>query len=327
MGINFLRNLLKKICGACSWVILLSVATQLTAAPLQPFTVVLDWLVNADHAPLLVAQDQGFFADEGLSVTLINPVNPDDAVKWVALNKADVAVTYEPALMIQIDKGLPLIRVATLIASPLDTLVILANHGIHSINELKGKKIASSSGSSQHIALETMLNKHGVSLADVTIVNVHFNLLQALLSRQVDAAIGLMRNVELLELERLSQPMIAFYPEEEGVPSYEELIIVAHAKHVDDPRLRAFVRALERGTEYLLHHPAACFERASQRYPELNTASARAAWMATVARFAKRPSAVENEHYRRYADFLAERHVIKRALAVKDYAIDLQQEH
>src|ERR1700723_219532 len=89
----------------------------------KPLTVVLDWFVNPNHAPLLVAQEKGFFKQQGLQVRLLAPTDPNDGPKLVATHKAEIALTYQPQLLLQINQGLPLMRFATLVNTPLNCLV------------------------------------------------------------------------------------------------------------------------------------------------------------------------------------------------------------
>ncbi|MCH8960494.1 MAG: ABC transporter substrate-binding protein, partial [Bacteroidetes bacterium] len=75
--------------------------------------------------PIIVALEKGYFAEEGLEVTLIEPADPNDPPKLVAAGKAELAVSYQPQLHMQAAAGLPLARVGTLIATPLNTLLVL----------------------------------------------------------------------------------------------------------------------------------------------------------------------------------------------------------
>ena len=63
-----------------------------SAAAGERLTVLLDWYVNPDHAPLYVALENGMFAKRGLDVELVAPANPNDPPKLVAAGKADVAI-------------------------------------------------------------------------------------------------------------------------------------------------------------------------------------------------------------------------------------------
>ena len=102
-------------------------------------TVLLDWFVNPDHAPLIVAQEKGFFKAAGLEVKLIAPADPSLPPKLVAAGKADLAVSYQPQLHVQVGQGLPLIRIGTLVSTPLNSLVVLRDGPIKKIADLKGK--------------------------------------------------------------------------------------------------------------------------------------------------------------------------------------------
>ncbi|MFQ5956015.1 MAG: ABC transporter substrate-binding protein, partial [Kiloniellales bacterium] len=222
----------------------------------EPFTVLLDWFVNPDHATLVVAKEKGYFAEAGLEVELIAPADPNDAPKLVAAGKADVGISYQPQLQMQVAAGLPLVRIATIVATPLNSLVVLADGPIRSPADLKGKKVGFSVGGFEDAMLAAILARHGLTLADVELVNVNFALSPALFAGQVDAVIGAFRNFELNQMDIEGRPGRAFFVEEEGVPAYDELVAVANKARLDDPRLRRFVAALERGVHYLVNHPA-----------------------------------------------------------------------
>ena len=107
---------------------LLMAAAFLTATPAfaaDKMTLLLDWFVNPDHGPIIVAQEKGFFADQGLEVEVIAPADPADPPKLVAAGKADLAISYQPQLHLQVAEGLPLMRVGTLVATPLNCLLVL----------------------------------------------------------------------------------------------------------------------------------------------------------------------------------------------------------
>ena len=82
--------------------------------------VLLDWFVNPDHGPLYVALEKGYFKDAGLEVEMIAPADPNDPPKLVAAGKGDIAVTYQPELHLQVAGGLPLVRIGTLVSTPLN---------------------------------------------------------------------------------------------------------------------------------------------------------------------------------------------------------------
>jgi putative hydroxymethylpyrimidine transport system substrate-binding protein len=298
-------------------------ASPATAA--EKLTLLLDWFVNPDHAPILVAEQRGYFEDAGLDVEIIAPADPNDPPKLVAAGQADIGIGYQPQLHVQVDQGLPLTRIGTLVATPLNALVVKADGPIESIADLKGRKVGFSVGGFESALLGAMLTAHGLTLDDVELVNVNFALSPALLSGQVDAVIGAYRNFELNQLELEGSPGRAFYPEEEGVPAYDELIFIANSRKLDDPRLPRFLDAIEAGTLYLLNHPEESFQLFIEGRPELDDELNRRAFADTLRRFALRPAAMDHARYARFASFLERQGLIKTPPPVEDYALELSR--
>ena len=303
--------------------ILLGVAVATPVAAAERLTLLLDWFVNPDHAPIIVADELGYFADAGLEVEIVAPADPNDPPKLVAAGQADVAISYQPQLHIQVDQGLPLARIGTLVATPLNSLVALADGPIREIADLEGRKIGFSVGGFEDALLGAMLGHHGVRLADVELVNVNFALSPALLSGQVDAVIGAFRNFELNQLELEGRPGRAFYPEEEGLPAYDELIFIANTGALGDQRLPRFIDAIEAATLHILNHPDESFTLFVEGRPELDDELNRRAWADTLPRFALRPAALDTARYARFAAFLEAQGLIGPPPPVDTYAVEL----
>jgi putative hydroxymethylpyrimidine transport system substrate-binding protein len=289
----------------------------------QKLTVMLDWFLNPDHATLVIAEKLGLFKKAGLEVALIEPSNPNDPPKLVAAGKADIAISYQPQLHLQHAAGLPLTRIATVVATPLTTLLVLADGPIKKISDLKGKKVGFSVGGFEDAILSAMLEKHGLKSSDVELVNVNFSLSPSLISGQVSAVIGAYRNFELNQMDIVGRPGKAFYVEEEGVPGYDELIVVANNANLGDPALAAFVAALEAATQFAINHPTAAWEIFKSYKKGLDDELNKRAFRDTLPRFALRPGAMDTGRYQRFAAFLVERGLIKEVGSVADYAVEL----
>ncbi len=299
-------------------------ATSRPAAA-ESLTVLLDWFVNPDHGPLIVAQEKGMFKAAGLDIFFIEPADPNDPPKLVAAGKAEIAITYQPQLHMQAAAGLPLVRIATLIATPLNSLVVLKNGPVKSIADLKGRKIGYSIGGFEDALLGAMLEQHGLSLSDVELVNVNFALSPALLARRVDAVIGAFRNFELNQLDLEGRAGRAFYPEENGVPAYDELIVVTNRALIRADALRRFVDVLEAATQYIVNHPEESWKIFAAAAPKkLDNELNRRAWRDTIARFALRPGALDTRRYERFGAFLKERGLVDELPKLETYAIELR---
>ncbi len=85
----------------------------------------LDWFINPDHAPVIIAEQYGYFKENGLKVEIIEPADPNDPPKQVAAGKIDIAISYQPQFHLQIDQSLPIVRLGSLVSTPLNSLVVL----------------------------------------------------------------------------------------------------------------------------------------------------------------------------------------------------------
>ncbi len=282
---------------------------------------ILDWFINPNHAQIIVAQQKGFFEKHDLDVEIIEPSDPAVPPKLVAAGKADLAVSYQPYLYLQIADGLPISRVATLIASPLNTLLVRADSDIEKIADLEGRKIGYSVAGMEELFLGTVLAHSGLTIKDVDLVNVNWSLTPSLLSGQVDAVIGGMRNFELNEMEGKGVPGRAFYLEEHGIPAYDELILVANNKERDAAKFARFNAALEEATLYILNYPQEAWKSYSAYKNDLDDPLNRAAWQDTLTRFSLTPGALSVERYRRYGNFLQSIGLIEAVPPLHTYAI------
>lgn len=286
---------------------------------LEKVTLVLDWYINPDHAPVMVAQQIGAFKEEGLDVTIIPPSDPALPPRLVAAKQADLSITYQPQLHFFADQGLPLMRVGTLINTPLNTVIAL-DKTIKSPADLKGKSVGYSVSGIEQATLDTML-KHSNTPADaVKLINVNFQLTSALLTGKVDAVIGGYRNIEALEIQLQGKEPVVFNVEDYGVPAYDELILVANKDAAEEPKIKKFLAALKKGSDYLHAHPQESWKTFASLHPELNTELNQQAWMKTLPLFAQDPAKLDKARYEHYEQFLFDNKLIKKITPVEQYA-------
>jgi putative hydroxymethylpyrimidine transport system substrate-binding protein len=304
----------------------LTSAFALAASPMMAadqMTLLLDWFVNPDHGPIIVAQEKGYFAEQDLEVEVIAPADPSDPPKIVAAGKAELAISYQPQLHLQIHEGLPLQRVGTLVATPLNCLLALEDGPIKSPADLKGKKVGFSVGGVEEAVLGSILRHHGLSLDDVELVNVNWSLSPSLMSGQVDAVIGAYRNFELNQMEIEGVKGKCFYVEEEGLPAYDELIYVANSESMDKDMIERFLAATEKATQFIVNHPYESWEVFASTSKELQDELNERAWIDTLPRFALRPTAMDQGRYAAFEEFLFAADLIPFVNEVSTIAIDV----
>jgi putative hydroxymethylpyrimidine transport system substrate-binding protein len=242
-----------------------------SAARTKPFTVMLDWFPNADHAPLYSAIANGDFRAVGLDVRPVVPSETAEPLKLLAAGKVDMAISYEPELLLARDEGLKLVSVAALVQRPLTSIIALPGHHVSSVADLAGKTVGTAGIPYQAAELESALQSAGVNPTSVREVNVGFDIVPALLSGKVAATLGGYWNYEALQLQLMHKHPITIPVDRAGVPTYDELVLVVRE---DEARtrgqdLRAFLQALTRGEHEVRANPAAAAALVVKANPSL----------------------------------------------------------
>jgi putative hydroxymethylpyrimidine transport system substrate-binding protein len=219
----------------------------------------LDWFPNADHAALYEAIDHGDFRAVGLDVHPVQPSEAAEPLKLLAEGKVDMAISYEPQLLLARDQGLRLVSVAALVQRPLTSIIALPGAHVTRVADLAGKTVGTAGIPYQTAELRTALQNAGVNPASVREVNVGFNLVPAMLSGKVAATLGGFWNYEGIQLELLHKHPLTIPVNSAGVPPYDELIMVVREDeaHTRGQDLRAFLQALTRGERAVRADPRA----------------------------------------------------------------------
>jgi putative hydroxymethylpyrimidine transport system substrate-binding protein len=285
----------------------------------EKLTLLLDWFVNPDHAPIIIAKERGLFAKRGLDVQIIEPSDPSAPPRLIAAGQGDIAVSYQPSYTRAIGSGIPVIRLGTLISTPLNTLTVLADGPIKSLADLRGKTIGYSGSGIQDMMLKAMLKTVGMTEADVKLVNVNFALTIALVSGRADAIIGGYRNFEATEIEIAGKKPKMFFPEEHGVPPYDELIYIVKQDRLGEDKFNRFLSAVEEATMTLFNDPEGTWASFIKAYPKLDDRLNKQAWADTMRRFQASPRAVDPQRYLAVAQFMKDFGIIKQVEPIERY--------
>lgn len=294
------------------------------AAPRERVTFMLDWFPNPDHVPLYAALGEGYFTQAGLQVVLQVPANPDDPLKLAAVGRVDVAVNYEPSVIIARSQGLPVRSIGLLVSQPLTTIMFLKSSGIRTPKDLVGRRVGFAVTGYEDALVDQVVRSEGASESNLTMVNVGFDLVPALLSHKVDAVVGAYRNVERVQLEMQGQAVGMFEPEKYGVPSFYELVLISSDGTVARRRavLQRFVEAVARGLTLTEKRPEEAFRQYVRLNPKLNDAFNRRSFEATLPYFA-RDQHQDPGHWEKFALWLAAHKVIPRSIPARELYTDL----
>ena len=228
-----------------------------SAGTLQELRVRLDWSPWAPHAALFVAQNQGYFKDEGLKVTLYVPPDPEATIKLVAAGQDDIGISYMTDLAFAREQGFKVVSIGVLVPHPLNCIMTLKRSGISTPSQLKGKTIGTTGVPSDEAFLSGVLKTGGVRKGEYKLVNIGFNLAPALKTGSVDAIIGAYYPWEGINLEEDGYPVNVMMLQQYGVPDYYELVMIARENMLSqNPAvLKRFLRAAVRGQQFVAAHP------------------------------------------------------------------------
>ena len=219
----------------------------------------LDWYPNSDHVGIYVAMAKGYYARQGLAVQARVPSGATDALKLVAHGTGDIAISYEPDVLLARAQGVPVVATAAIVQRPLNCVMALRSSDITRPRQLQGKTVGIAGLPSDYTDIAAVVRDDGGNPKLVKLVPVNYALLQALLKKRVDAVEGVYWTWEALQARQRGYQVNVMHLERYGVPVYDELVFATATRQLqrEATTLRAFQRATFEGYAYAAEHPAA----------------------------------------------------------------------
>jgi putative hydroxymethylpyrimidine transport system substrate-binding protein len=294
----------------------------------EQLRVMLDYFPNADHAGLYAAKESGAYEKAGLDVRITPPPDPSAPLKLLLAGKTDLAISYEPELLLARDKGAELVAVGALVQKPLTSLMAVGKAKVRTPQDLRGKRVGTSGIPYQSAYLRTILETAGVDPGSVKETNVGFNLVPAMLSGKVDATLGAFWNYEGVDLARRGKDPVIQRMEKLGVPTYSELVFVARRRDLDDQfgaKVRRFMQATARGVAALEQDPKVGVDGLLAADPGLDRGLQEAAITATLPVLlptgADHPFGYQDPaEWQDYADWMLDKKLITRPQTAEQVA-------
>jgi len=237
---------LKKIMLSITSIVLILLLSACNKEDNEKVSIMLDWYPNAVHSFLYIAEEKGYFEDEGIELDIQFPANPTDPINLAAAGKVTMGITYQPDVIIaKSEQNIGIKSVGVLVRSPLNHVAFLEESGIKSPKDLEGKTVGYSGIPLNEAILATMMKADNADYSKVNMVDVGFELNSSLISKKADAVIGAYINHEVPLLEYEGFPTGYIDPTDFEIPSFYELVVVTSDDtwKKDQKNIEAFWRA------------------------------------------------------------------------------------
>ena len=290
-----------------------------------PLTLMLDWFPNVDHLPIYVAQQRGYFAEEGVAVKILSPSDTTDALKLAAAGKVDLAVSYEPQTVMAASQGIDVRVVGRLIEHPLTTVLFLKSSGFAEPTGLTGRTIGYTVPGMMDLLFDAFARVNGIK--DYKLINVGFSIVPALSSGRVAAVMGPFKTYETVTMAAEGIASAFFELEKWGIPDYDELIFICSAKtlSVKKKSVRGFVRAVERGIAFVAKSPESALEDYLRAVPDADRSIETAAFELTRPYYAT-GQVCDPKRWQVFADFALKHSLIETPVDVAALLPDLSMD-
>ncbi|WGI23672.1 ABC transporter substrate-binding protein [Halomonas alkaliantarctica] len=303
----------------------LAPAPPLVPPPVKRITLMLDWYLSPQHAALVIAQERGLYAAQGLEVEIQSPADPSIAIKLLTAGEVDLALTRQPLLHLHAHNGAPITRIATLIETSLTAVIVTGEQQVKDESTLAELHYGYTTDEGRDLSIPRLLPLSVQQTDDFTPpVNLHFDPIRAMRENQIDAvADGFYHYLpQQLATEGINTHVIRF--DELDIPRNDGLVVLANSDTLArrGATWSHFVLAVEQASHWIIDNPDAAWELLISAHPVLDNDINASAWEDILRRIALSPAAVDNRRYAGFETFLHQMDLTEETLPVSRLAVD-----
>ena len=252
-------------------------------------TLLLNWYTNPYHAPILVAQESGFYQQEGIKLAILEPSDPSDVTELVGLGTVDFGVKAMIHTVAARAKGYPVVSIGTLLDEPPTGLIALKSSGITSFHDIVGKRVGYIGEFGKKI-IDDLARLAGIDPASYQTVRIGMNVSDAICRGIIDTGIGFI-NFQQVELEHLRGETVFLRIDQLaglGCCCFCSVQFIVPERTLGNPALvQGFLKATQRGAALTTEDPEAAFELVCQAKPQLRTPMYQQIFMRTLPFFSR----------------------------------------
>lgn len=260
-------------------------------------TLLLNWYTNPYHAPILIAQELGFYEQEDIKLAILEPADPSDVTEIVGLGTVDFGVKAMIHTVAAKAKGYPVTSIGTLLDEPPTGLISLKSSGIKTFQDIVGKRVGYIGEFGKKI-IDDLASLAGIDPKSYTTVRIGMNVTDAICRDVIDTGIGFI-NFQKVELEHLRGETNFLRIDQLaglGCCCFCSVQFIVHEKTLQKPELvKAFLKATQRGAAFTTEKPNEAFAIISKSKPHLRTELYRTIFNRTLPFFSRNLLNVERD--------------------------------
>jgi len=237
----------------------------------RKITVLLDWVPNTNHTGLYVAQDKGYYAEEGLNVEIVQPAEGGTA-QLIAAGQGDFGISYQEEVTIARSQDIPVVALAAIIQHNTSGFASPVDRNITTPADFENNTYGGWGSPAEIAVLKALMDKYNADLDKVNMLNIGSADFFTSIEKDIDFAwiyYG-WTGIEA-ELRNIDLNFIKLRDEHEALDFYTPVLIASEAKIEADPELvRKFIKATARGYQFAIDNPEEAANILLSKVPELD---------------------------------------------------------
>lgn len=301
-----------------------SAASASANGDLKEVTVVLDYVPNTNHTGLYVAQEKGYFEEQGLKVNIVEPGDNNTSAALVAAGKGDFGVSYQEDVTYALaaEEPMPIKAIAAIIQHNTSGFAFAKDSGIKSPKDFAGKTYAGWQAPSEEAVIQAVMKADGADPSDITIVGADGSGVA-----QFDNDIDLVWEFKgwaltQADMDGLEYNYIPLNTLDKRLDYYTPVLITNTDLIENDPEtVQKFINAVKKGYEYAIENPDESAEILAEVAPEYDIDFLKKSQAYLSQEYAKDAECwglMKDEVWDGYTQFMAENGLIEKEIPAAD---------
>ncbi|MEE0107539.1 MAG: ABC transporter substrate-binding protein [Merdibacter sp.] len=315
-----MKKLMKSLLAAACIVTLSGCGSQTSTEETKEVTLVLDYVPNTNHTGIYVAQNKGYFEEEGLKVNIIEPGDNNTSAALVAAGKGQFGISYQEDVTYALtaEEPMPIKAIATIIQHNTSGFVTLKDSGITSPKDFEGKTYAGWQSLSEEAVIKAVMNNAGADFDKLTMVGADGSGLS-----QLNSGIDILWEFKgwaiiKAEMEGMEFNYMPLNTLDERLDYYTPVVITNNDMIENDPEtVQKFMNAVKKGYEFAIDNPDEAAEILHEYIPDYDLDFLKESQAYLSAEYAKDADSwgvMKDSVWDGYTDFMYENGLISKKI-------------